>query len=120
MLGEYNGSFHINSKLFAILDTTIYIFIRHTPDYCGIGAHQHQGKIEEKRSKLQKVKPPTPTRAIDALIGKKQKGKGREATGSFGRLLRPTLIIQWTYSEPCQHGDIYIINVCVCMGAVIK
>ena len=86
---------------------------RHTPDYCGIGAHQHQGKIEEKRSKLQKVKPPTPTRAIDALIGEKQKGKGREATGSFGRLLRPTLIIQWTYSEPCQHGDIYIINVCV-------
>ena len=71
----------------------------------------------QKGIEAQRVKPPTPSRATDALIGKKQQNgkqknrkKNREQDPQasypepFSSLLRPAWIIRWTYSKPPHRG----------------
>ena len=69
---------------------------------------ENKSEKEKKGIEAQKVKPLTQTRVIDALIGdekqnesrnkskKKETGSGPQSSdpGTFGRLLRPTGIIE--------------------------
>ena len=84
---------------------------------------KHEGK-KKKRIGAEDT-PSTPTQAIDALMGeeeenRKQKEEQKQETGRrpptqlpgpFGRLVRPTWIIRWAYSEtrPQGEGDIYYL-----------
>ena len=80
---------------------------------------QHAARKETRRKELrktgsgQRVKPSTPTQAIDAHMGEEEKNRKQKQErnketrserqtmlpGPFCRLLRPTWIIRWEYSE---------------------
>ena len=68
-------------------------------------------RAKKKREiEAQRAKPPTPTRAIDVLIGDKEQKKNKQVAdqklshpGPFGRLLGPARIIRWAYSNPSAH-----------------
>ena len=66
--------------------------------HCRVAVWQRQGKGEEqikKEVEAQKVEPPTPTRATDALIGDEKQKKGEKEIGRG-----PPTQLSWTIRSP--------------------